>query len=90
VEWVSERDVLINGTLGRASNRGGRNDAQRVAPAAVPDPSDLYAPMDGAFHRIAKMTASVFEAPIAARAAEAGPTMSPTVGRGGADDAGSR
>ena len=32
---------------------------------AEPDPVGLYAPMDGALHRIAKMTAHVFEAPIA-------------------------
>src|SRR5690349_3128118 len=34
------------------------------SPAAT-EVSGLYAPMDGAFHRIAKMTANVFDAPIA-------------------------
>ena len=34
-------------------------------PSVAPEASGLYAPMDGAFHRIAKMTANVFEAPIA-------------------------
>jgi hypothetical protein len=41
-----------------------RPDRADKAPA-VPGASGLYAPVDGAFHRIAKMTANVFEAPIA-------------------------
>jgi hypothetical protein len=60
---------LIEPVPGRAAESTGAEpagtDDVRVEGSVELEQAGLYVPVDGAFHRIAKMTASVFDAPIA-------------------------